>query len=386
MKIIYFYQYFCTPKGAWSTRVYEITRKWVDLGHDVTVISSVYAKSDLRANKYIETQFHDGIKVKVINILIDNKKTKLIRVISFLKYLVSGIIFALSIKGDKFIVSSGPITIGILGLLLRLRKKDVTLEVRDIWPDTAIESGFIKNKFLIKISKYFEKLLYKKVTRIVCLSPGMKREVLERGGSNVISLPNFANIDFFKKDDNLFQNRDSNYAIYFGNLGQINNSLSLIEIAKILNSTQSAFKIKVVGDGPLSINFSHEAKINSNIEFFGLLPKSELLPLIQASCFAIIPLANNPILDTSSPNKLFEALSCGVPIIQNTNGWIKELLTNNKIGYTYNSNDYLSIANLFLNFKIEESYLASRTRCRYLAETEFNKDIISNRYLNFILS
>ena len=56
MRIVYFYQYFSTPKGTWGTRVYEFTKRWVELGHDVTVVTSVYSKSDLVATKFIETK------------------------------------------------------------------------------------------------------------------------------------------------------------------------------------------------------------------------------------------------------------------------------------------------------------------------------------------
>ena len=72
MRILYFYQYFSTPKGSWGTRVYEFTKRWVELGHDVTVVTSVYSKSDLKAVKFIEDQEIDGIKLKVINVNIDN--------------------------------------------------------------------------------------------------------------------------------------------------------------------------------------------------------------------------------------------------------------------------------------------------------------------------
>ena len=76
MKIVYFYQYFSTPKGSWGTRVYEFCKNWVEAGHDVTVVSSIYSKSDLEAKKFVEDQVFDGIKVKVLNIRIDNKQSK----------------------------------------------------------------------------------------------------------------------------------------------------------------------------------------------------------------------------------------------------------------------------------------------------------------------
>lgn len=67
MKITYLYQYFGTPKGSWSTRVYELTKRWVQEGHEVTVITAPYEKSDTRANGFVSEQWVDGIRIIVID-------------------------------------------------------------------------------------------------------------------------------------------------------------------------------------------------------------------------------------------------------------------------------------------------------------------------------
>ena len=86
MRIVYFYQYFSTPKGSWGTRVYEFASEWVKQGHEVFVVTSVYSKSDIKATKFIEDQNFEGIQVKIINVTIDNKQPFLKRIISFLVY------------------------------------------------------------------------------------------------------------------------------------------------------------------------------------------------------------------------------------------------------------------------------------------------------------
>jgi len=54
MKILYFYQYFGTPKGSWSTRVCEYTRRWVLEGHSVTVVIAPYEKSDIKTDGFFQ--------------------------------------------------------------------------------------------------------------------------------------------------------------------------------------------------------------------------------------------------------------------------------------------------------------------------------------------
>ena len=151
MTIIYFYQYFTTPKGSYGTRVYEFTKKWIERGHKVIVVTSVYSKSDIRATKFIETQDIDGITLKIINCTIDNKQSFLKRIYTFLVYSFFSIYFAFALKYDLVISSSGPITAGIPGLIAKFfRRKKFVFEVRDLWPEGPIELGVLNNKLIQK--------------------------------------------------------------------------------------------------------------------------------------------------------------------------------------------------------------------------------------------
>ena len=104
MKVVYFYQYFSTSNGSWGTRVSEFAKRWVAQGHDVTVVTSLYYKSDLRATRLIEDQEHDGVKVKVLNIEISNKQSFFRRVWTFIKFAVLSSWFALTLKADVVVV------------------------------------------------------------------------------------------------------------------------------------------------------------------------------------------------------------------------------------------------------------------------------------------
>ena len=145
MKILIFYQYFTTPKGSWGTRIYEFSKQWVKKGHDVTVVTSIYSKSDLKATNLIETQIIEGINVKVINIKIDNKQPVVKRILTFIIYSIISSWYALILKADVVIASSGPITVGIPGLISKIfTKKKLVYEVRDLWPEVPIAVGIIK--------------------------------------------------------------------------------------------------------------------------------------------------------------------------------------------------------------------------------------------------
>jgi glycosyltransferase involved in cell wall biosynthesis len=392
MKILYFYQYFSTPKGSWGTRVYEFSKEWVKEGHDVTIITSVYSKSDLCATKFIEDQNFEGINVKVINVKIDNKQSFFKRVWAFMAYSTIASYYALKLKADVVIASSGPITVGIPGLIAKyFRNRKLVFETRDLWPEGAIELGILKNRYVKRLCYWFEKLCYKSSSYIVTLSPGMTQNIKKRFNSiNVDDVTNAANIELFsqKTDFNSSLVERKKYAIYTGNIGVVNNSYWLYNAAKILKErNRSDIKILVVGEGQQReeiVNLAKNEKVE-NFVYMGLMSKDKLIPLIQNAFVSIVPLKGTPILDTSSPNKFFESLAAGVPVIQNTQGWMKDFLENNNIGYTLDPNDANQLAEHLIlmaddNVKSENMGKIGAG----IAEKQFDKNYLAKKMLNIL--
>ena len=393
MKILYFYQYFATSNGSWGTRVHEFTKEWVKKGHHVTVVTSVYSKSDISASKFIETKYYEGVKVIIINVRIDNRQPFLKRIFSFLAYSFISCWYALTYSCEIVIASSGPITVGLPGLISKyLRGRKLVFEVRDLWPDGAIELGIIKNPILKKLSLSFEKLCYKSSSLVVALSEGMKSEILEKSPeTNVISVTNAANISLFSTPVDFPEDAPVipyQYAIYTGNIGEVNNSLWLLEAARVLQARgDEAIQILIIGEGQqreLIDQAILDESLNTIIRL-GLMPKFKLVPLIQHAMVSLVPLKGTKILDTSSPNKFFESLSAGVPVIQNTQGWMKDFLEKNKIGYTLSPNDPTQLADLLVYLKDHREILEEMgARSMKIAKEEFDADFLARKMLKGI--
>jgi glycosyltransferase involved in cell wall biosynthesis len=391
LKILYFYQYFSTPKGSWGTRVYEFASQWVKEGHDVTVVTSVYAKSDISTTQFIDNQIIEGIKVKVLNISIDNKQSIIERVQSFLQYAIISSWYALTLKADIVIASSGPITVGIPGLIAKyFRRRKLVFETRDLWPEGAIQLGMIKNQVLIRLCYWFEKICYKSSDLIVTLSPGMQTYIKEKHKyGNIISVTNAANIELFSTpklfpEGYLFL-KPRKYAIYTGNIGEVNNSCWLLDAAAELSQRgRNDLVILLIGEGKLREELELAAKHKKLTNFFrlGLIPKEQLVPLLQHALVSLVPLKGTPILDTSSPNKFFESLAAGVPVIQNTKGWMKEFLEKHAIGFTIDPNRPDLLAECLIDIDNNPSLLDSmRPNAMSIAQQEFDKNNLAQKML-----
>lgn len=394
MKILYFYQYYATPKGSWGTRVHEFAQEWVKQGHQVQVVTSIYSKSDLKAVKFIEHQNFGGVDVTVINVRIDNKQPFLKRIYTFLAYAICSIWFALTAKADIVIASSGPITVGIPGLAARyLRGKKLVFEARDLWPEGAIELGLIRNKIFQKFAYALEARCYKASSLVVALSVGMRQNIEMRfPGTRVIDVTNAANIPLFSSKAR-FEGRGQlvqrKYAIYTGNIGQVNNSIWLLEAAKVLQARgRTDLKILLVGEGQQREQIESEIqKLQlQTIVIWGLMPKNDLVGLIQNAMVSLVPLKGTPVLDTSSPNKFFESLAAGVPVIQNTQGWMKDFLIQHEVGFTLDPNEPIQLAQILIDLDTQQDKLKEMgKRAEVLAAQLFDKDYLAKKMLDRIL-
>jgi len=395
MQILYFYQYFTTPKGSYGTRVYEFTKRWVEKGHHVTVITGLYAKSDIRADKFIENQNFNGVNVKIVNVSIDNRQSTLKRVRSFIQYMTVSCWYALTLKADVVIASSGPLTVGLPGLVARyLRGRKFIFEVRDLWPEVAVELGIIHNRILIKVAYWFEKRCYKAATHIIALSSGMKADIENRfGNKNITSVTNSANIELFGtrvKEPDLKGLVPMTYAIYNGNIGMVNNSAWLYDAAKVLSGKgRGDIIIVLAGEGQQKQELEQKALNEGVTNFFllGMVPKYQLVAYIQNALVSLVPLKGAKVLDTSSPNKFFESLAAGVPVIQNTDGWMKDYLERNKVGFTLSPHDPSALADLLIDLSDKpEEVRKMGARARELAAKEFDKDILADKMLGAIVN
>jgi glycosyltransferase involved in cell wall biosynthesis len=385
MKILIFHQYFSTNKGAYGTRLYEFCRNWVAAGHEVTVVTSVYYKSDLKGSSIGTEMNVEGIRVHVMDMPISNKDNFLKRIYYFMMYSILATKYAIREEYDVVMASSGPISTGIPALLGKwFRKKKMVFEVRDLWPGVVEEIGVISNRLVLGFSYWFEKLLYNNSDLIVALSPGMVANIEQRYGKmNIISITNAANLELFERKTHI--NVEDTFAIYVGNIGQVNNSNLILEAAKeLIGRGRHDVKIKMIGDGQLYLEILGRVKMEgiSNLEVRKAIPKKEVVANLHRAFVSLIPLLDKPLLDTSSPNKLFESLAAGTPVIQTTNGWIKSLLEDSGAGFTVSPSCPKDLANrleeLHDNPKLKEKMGAA---ARQLAVNLFDNRKLASEML-----
>ena len=115
------------------------------------------------------------------------------------------------------------------------------------------------------------------------------------------------------------------------------------------------------------------------------MPKNELVPYVQKAMVSLVPLKGTPVLNTSSPNKFFESLAAGVPVIQNTNGWMKAFLEKHQVGFTLEPDDHEGLARLLIALDQKPEVLAEMgERAKKVAAMEFDKNVLAKKMLKAI--
>lgn len=394
MTILYIHQYFKTPKEPGGTRSYWISKALIAKGHKVVMICSTNKNHPISGIEII-----DGIEVHYVKNDYSNYMSPLAKVKSFVSFLQKSIKEATKQKNvDLVFATSTPLTVGGVALALkRMKHWSYVFEVRDLWPEFPIQIGAIKNPLLIKALKVFEKKIYKHSNHIVALSPGMKEGVINTGipEEKVSMVPNMSKPDeFFPHEPNTeiakkFGIDSGKFnIIHFGSMGVANGLEYIIDTAKLC-ADQGLADVEFIfmGDGATQPKLKQKTEEFGlkNVRFLGNHPMKIVSEVVNLCDVSITSFKNLPILQTNSPNKLFDSLSAGKPIVVNSAGWTKDLVEKENCGFYVdpdNPQDFVDHIRKYKNNK--EKLKEWGGNARRLSEITYDKAILSNQVADII--
>lgn len=392
MKILYIHQYFLTPLEPGGTRSYWIAKELVKNGHKVTMLTT---SSNIPTK--MERKIIDGIDVIYLKVSYNQEMGFVKRLISFLNFMLKSSYYAITErKVNLVIATSTPLTVGFPALMLKLFKSiPFIFEVRDLWPEVPIQMQGLKNPILIIVAKWFEKTIYKNAVHIVALSPGMANgiEELKIPRLKISTIPNMAKIkEFYPRPKNidlitqLGLKANSFKLIHFGALGLANGAMSIINGAKLLkNDTNIEFVF--LGGGATENSLKEEvAKYGlSNVHFLGRFSMDKTAEIVNFCDVSIVSFLNLPILYTNSPNKFFDSLSAGKPIIVNSAGWTKDIIENYKCGLYVDPDQPQDLVDkiMFLKQNPEEINKMGQ-ESRKLAESKYDKSLLCQEFVDVV--
>jgi glycosyltransferase involved in cell wall biosynthesis len=340
MHILLIHQAFAALNEAGGTRHHELARHLVEQGHRVTVITSPvsYLTGQARQERsgWIEReQPQAGIEILRTYTYRAFHRSFFHRVISFLSFMLSSFFAGLGVRQvDLVWGTSPPIFQAVTAwLLARLKGAPFLFEVRDLWPAFAIGVGVLRNPVLIRASLWLERFLYRRAERVMVNSPGYIDHVTRRGARWVELVPNGADPGMFdpEADGHTFRQHyhlDGKFVVlYAGAHGMSNDLNTVLDAAERLNGNPAVHFV-LVGDGKekAALQTRAEQMQLQNVLFLPPVPKDSMAEVLAAAdaCLAILmPL---DLYKTTYPNKVFDYMAAGRPVVLAIDGVIRRVV------------------------------------------------------------
>jgi glycosyltransferase involved in cell wall biosynthesis len=402
MKVLYIVQHFNVPTGSAGIRPYKMAKSLLAHGHEVTIVCGSYdgAQTGL-SGEFTQGRrfgFFEGIKIIEFDIKYSNKLSFFKRTGVFLLYVWKTIGLALFSKYDVLFASSTPLTVGIPGIFARwIRGKKFVFEVRDLWPELPKAMGVIKNPAILWLMGVLEFLCYHSASKLIGLSDGIVKGIAKRGITlnKIANIPNGCDLDIFNTDNGKMEiegTQENDFlCLYSGTHGIANGLDILINTAEILTKRGNyTIKFVLVGDGKCKPDLVNRAKQKGikNIIFLKPLNKQELSKLMNTCDIGMQLLANIPAFYYgTSPNKFFDYISVGLPVLNNYPGWISEMIEKNYCGIKVLPDNPSDFAESLIKLENEKYKLADMSvNARNLAKNEFDRTLLSNKWVDWVTS
>ena len=353
MKILYITQYFYPEIGATTNRALANARYLSQKGHSVTVLTEMpNHPKGIIFNGYKHKIF---MKEKMENFLINRvwvftsvKKNFITRILFYVSFMFMGFLHTLFNwkKYDIVYVSSPPLFVGVIGLWLKkiFKKTKFVFEVRDLWPNSAIQLGELKSRVLIKFSEKLEYAIYKSADNIITISEHMKNAIVKRDiiTDKIITIHNgtdfnYKIVELLDPKIEIFQKfKNKKVILYAGNIGIAQNLDIILKSAELLKN-KNEYYFLIVGEGPRRKELENVKVYRNldNLEFIGEVCRDKIpYYLAQADC-GIVSLRKLPLFHGALPSKIFDYMACGLPILVGIDGEAKELIETSKTGLYY---------------------------------------------------
>lgn len=403
MKILLIHQYFLEEDDPGGSRWNQMTKMWAEQGHEITVIAGMmHANGSEKLPQYKGKYFVKSQQgeVNVLRCHVSESYNKgfsgrLWGYFSFMFSSLWGGVFKTKGKFDLVIVTSPPLFVGFSGYIVsRVKRIPFVFEIRDLWPESAIDTGVLTNKWIIRFAYWVERFIYKRAKLINVLTPSFYKILREKkniAAEKLIMIPNASDFTLSEKlfgsfDREQFRREndlDGKFVItYVGAHGVANHLQQVLEAGKALEDTNVLFLL--IGQGMEKERLKEMAANMSvtNVRFVDPVPKAEVFKYILASEMGTSVLKKVDTFKTVYSNKTFDYMSCKKPILMAIDGVSRELVEDSKAGAYVEPENTGEFNRIIREYLLDPERLKTEGENGYrYAKENFDREVLSNNYI-----
>lgn len=400
MHILFLTDNFPPEGNAPATRTYEHAVRWVESGHQVTVITCAPNFPEGKVfdgykNSWYQTSKLDGIKVIRVKTFITANEGFVKRILDYMSFMVTAFIAGLFQKKSDVIVATSPqFFCACSGYLLSIfKRKPFVFELRDIWPASIIAVGAMKDSFAIRMLEKLELFLYRKADSIISVTHSFKKELIERGvnGDKIDVVLNGVDLTKYEpvaeKDIELAQHynlKNKFVAGYIGTHGMAHGLENIVSVAEQLKDYDD-IRIVFAGGGAVRkkiVDLVNARQLN-NVVLIDRQPK-EMMPKIWSLCdISLVPLKNSNLFKTVIPSKIFECMGMGIPTLMSVpEGEATAIIQETNSGLTVEPENVEQIYEGILKLKNDENHYNELRQSSIDAANNFSRDLMAEKMLD----
>ena len=335
----------------------------------------------------------DGIDVISLPLAYSNRDSLVRRGLAYVRFALRSVRLALTLDCDLVFATSTPITAVIPGLAAKwLRGKPFVFEVRDLWPELPRALG-LRNPFLLGGMSLLEFLGYRSADACIGLSPGIVEGIRSRADERlpVAVIPNGSDLNLFHPAKRARLTLpgigpDDFVAGFTGAHGVANGLDALLDVATELKRRgDTRVKLAFIGDGKEKERLAAKATELglTNCLFFPPVPKTELGAITASLDCGLMVLKDIPAFYRgTSPNKFFDYIAAGIPVVNNYPGWLAGLITEHRCGIVVPPGNAAAFADALQSLAADVNGRHTMgAAARALAEKEFARPILAGRFI-----
>jgi glycosyltransferase involved in cell wall biosynthesis len=397
MHVAYIHQHFVTRSGTAGTRSYEMARRLIAAGHRVTMIcgESAVARLEFKTNERVAAFTVDNIRVLCVREPYASQMVAARRALAFGRFARAAQRLVAGLDADLVFATSTPLTVGLPGMKgARRLGVPFVFEVRDLWPELLIAVGAVRNPLLKWYLERMERRIYRAADRIYALAPGIRDGICRTGYplERVLLIPNCCDLDLFRPDargplDAKFGAPDEFRLVYAGAHGTFNGLDAILDaVAELQRRAVSGVRFVFIGAGrekPRLMARCAREGLQPYVSWIEPMPKEELARVIASMDVGLMTLANRPeYYYGTSPNKFFDYIAAGIPVLNNYPGWLADMIREHRIGEVVPPDDPVAFADAVLRLRDERQQRPEvGRRARALAEAQFSRDRLGQQFV-----
>lgn len=398
MRILVVTQYFWPE----NFKINDLCLGLKERGHEVTVLTGLpnYPQGDFfKGYSFFKTntEYWQGIKVYRSR-LIPRGSSGIMLMLNYFSFAFFSTLKGIFLKEsfDKILVyEPSPITVGIPAMAIsKIKKIPYYFWVQDLWPESLVAAGGIKNKLVLRLFDKITRLIYAKSEKILIQSEGFKEYILNQGveDKKLVFFPNSTESFYSPKQEkkDYTQKLPSGFKLMFaGNLGEAQSLPTILEAANIVKHKNVDIKWIFLGDGRMKSSILQKIKENDlsdHVYLLGAYPNTEMPEFFACANALIVSLKKDKIFSLTIPSKLQSYMACGKPILASLDGEGARIVEVAKCGFTSAAQDSEGLAKnvlILYEMSVNDREKLGKNGRQYF-ENEFEREMLLTKLLQIL--